>query len=73
MLSVVLVAPATTTVRRLPTEVGLDEVDGLPRSCVVNLDTPELLPKAILVDRIASLSSARMRQICAALTKAVNC
>ena len=43
---VVLVAPATTRVRDLPTEVLLDEDDGIGRRCALNLDTPELIPKA---------------------------
>lgn len=72
-LSVVLVAFATTTIRGLDTEVALDESDGVPRPCVLNLDTPELLPKALLVDQIGRLSASRMRDVCGALAAAVNC
>ena len=40
---------------------------------VLNLDTPELLPKALLVDQIGRLSASRMRDVCGALAAAVNC
>jgi mRNA interferase MazF len=69
----VLVAPATTRVRGLPSEVALDEEDGMPRACVLTLDTPELASKALLVDYITTLSPVRMAQVCDALAIAVNC
>ena len=37
-LDSVIVAPVTTRVRGIPTEVGLDETDGLPRRCAANFD-----------------------------------
>ena len=72
-LPVVLVAFATTTIRGLDTEVALDESDGLPAPCVLNLDTPELVPKAMLVDQIGKLPADRMGDVCGALAAAVNC
>ena len=72
-LPVVLVAPATTTVRGLVTEVRLDESDGAPRACVLNLDTPELISRASLVGFIASLSDTKMSEVCRAMARAVNC
>lgn len=69
----ILVAPATTHRRGLPSEVALDEDDGMPRPCVLNLDTPELVSRNLLVDYVTSLSSERMRQVCSALASAVNC
>ncbi|HUR50392.1 MAG TPA: type II toxin-antitoxin system PemK/MazF family toxin [Acidimicrobiales bacterium] len=72
-LPVVLVAPATTRVRGLPSEVMLDETDGIPRKCVLSLDTPELVSRARLVEYITTLSDARMHEICRALNVAVNC
>ena len=73
MLPVVLVAFATTTIQGLDTEVLLEEKDGAPRPCALNLDTPELLPKAMLVERIGQLSPSRMGEVCRALAAAVNC
>lgn len=69
----ILVAPATTRVRGLPSEVDLDQTDGLPRACVLNLDTPELVPRAALTDYIATLGPHRWGEVCAALERAVNC
>jgi mRNA interferase MazF len=69
-----LVAPCTTTIRGLVSEVGLEPgEDPVPRRCVVNLDSVESVSIAILVQRIGRLADARMRQICAALAVAVDC
>lgn len=45
----------------------------MPLPCVINLDTPELVPKGILVDRITRLGDARMMDVCRALATATNC
>ena len=68
-----LVALATTTVRGLPSEVPLDESDGVPKECVLNLDTPELVDPWILVDYISTLSAARWKEVCGAVERAINC
>lgn len=69
-----LVAPCTTTVRGLPSEVGLDPgTDPVPRPCVVTLDACESVPVALLVDRLGRLSGARMSAVCRALAIAVDC
>lgn len=73
-LSRTLVAPCTTTIRRLPSEVLLEpSVDPVPRVSAVNLDSVESVAVALLVDRIGRLSDERMREICAALAVAVDC
>ena len=68
----VTVAPLTTTVRNIPVEVPLDEKDGLPKPCVVNLDSIATIPKRLLVSRITSLSADRMRQIREAIRFALD-
>lgn len=68
-----LVAPLTTRVRRLPTEVALDADDGLPRPCVVSLDNVQPLAAALLVERITRLGPARMGAVCRALAIATDC
>lgn len=73
LLPVVLVAFATTTIRGLDTEVVLDQTDGMPRLCALNLDTPELLPKAMLVEQVGRLEASRMQDVCRALATAVDC
>lgn len=70
----VLVAPCTTNLRGLPSEVELaPDVDPIPRHCAVNLDSVESVSTGLLVERIGSLSSARMAEICAALAIACDC
>lgn len=69
-----IVAPCTTTVRGLPSEVSLaPDVDPVPRECVVNLDSVESVSVGVLVRRIGRLSTARMREVCAALAVATSC
>ena len=61
--ALVTVAPITTRIRRIPTEVPLGEREGLPRRCVVNLDTVTTIPKASLMQRLATLSPGKMASI----------
>ena len=69
-----LVAPCTTTIRGLGSEVVLEPGDDpIPQLSAVNLDSIESVSIAALVDRIGRLSDDRMRQICAALEVAVDC
>jgi mRNA interferase MazF len=69
-----LIAPCTTTIRDLPSEVLLDPGDDpVPRRSAVNLDSIESVSVAVLVQRIGALSDARMRDICDALGVAIDC
>lgn len=69
-----LVAPCTTTIRGLVSEVGLEPgEDPVPLRCVVNLDSVESVSIAVLVERLGRLADTRMRQIGAALAVAVDC
>ena len=69
-----LVAPCTTKIRGLPTEVILEPGDDpVGRPTAVNLDSVESLSTGVLVERMGRLSDERMRQICAALAVATGC
>lgn len=69
-----LVAPCTTTIRGLPSEVDLDPAsDPVPRPCVVGLDACESISVALLVERLGRLSDHRMARICEALAVAMDC
>ena len=69
-----LVAPCTTTIRGLPSEVILDPTeDPIPRPSAINLDSVESVAVAVLVERVGMLSDAKMREVCAALEVAVDC
>jgi mRNA interferase MazF len=69
-----LVAPCTTNLRGLPSEVVLEPgFDPVPRRSAANLDAVESVSIAALVERLGRLSDNRMRQICGALEVAVAC
>lgn len=69
-----LIAPCTTTIRGLPSEVRLDPAeDPVPEPSAVNLDSVESVSVAVLTDRLGRLSDDRMGEICAALAAAVAC
>ena len=69
-----VVAPCTTTIRSLPSEVLLEPGDDpVPLRSAVNLDSIESVSIAILVERLGRVAEVRMREICAALAVAVDC
>ena len=68
----VTIAQITTTVRNIPVEVHLNKKDGLPRECVVNLDTITTVRKAILLKRICSLKAEKINQINKAIKFALS-
>ena len=70
----VLIAPCTTTVRGLPSEVVLEPGDDpIPRRSAVNLDSVESVSVGVLVERLGRLAESRMRDVCCALSVAVDC
>ena len=68
----VTVAPVTRTIRNIPVEVSLDQSDGLPSRCVVNLDDIATIPKALIKRRIAALSVEKMQEVEAAIRFALD-
>jgi mRNA interferase MazF len=69
-----LVAPCTTTIRLLASEVVLEPGDDpVPQRSAVNLDSVESVSIAVLVQRLGRLADVRMRDICSALATAVDC
>ena len=69
-----MVAPCTTTIRGLASEVVLDPAhDPIPKLSVVNLDSVESVSVGSLTRRIGRLSGVRMREVCMALTVAFDC
>ena len=71
-LGEVTVAPITSTVRDIPSEVALTPEDGLPRDCAVNLDHIQTVSKGRIGALIATLRPDRLRQIRAALLFALD-
>jgi mRNA interferase MazF len=69
----VLVAPVTTRVRGIPTELALGPEEGLPRESAASFDNLQPFPKAMLVRRLGRLGPERMRDICTAAGAAIDC
>ncbi len=63
----VTVAPVTTRMRHIASEVPLGPGDGLPRPCVVNLDTITTIARRSLRGRLTTLSSEKLKEAEAAL------
>jgi len=68
----VIMSPITTRRRGLSTEVSLGPEEGLPKSCVANLDVIITGPKASLKERIGVLSSAKLRAVEASMRFALG-
>ncbi|MEX1126158.1 MAG: type II toxin-antitoxin system PemK/MazF family toxin [Acidimicrobiia bacterium] len=69
-----LIAPCTTNIRGLPSEVVLEvDDDPVPRRSAVNLDSVESVSVGSLTERLGRLSIDRMHQVCSALAVAVDC
>lgn len=72
-LSAVTVAPITSTIRGVPSEVLLTEDDGMKRPCAVNLHNVVTVSKANLGRRVAVVNPGQLKEVCAALGFALGC
>ncbi len=72
-LSRVTVAPITSTIRGVASEVRLGPDDGMKQPCAVNLHNVVTVAKAHLGRRVAHLDEHRMDEVCAALGFAMGC
>ena len=58
-----MVAPVTTRIRGIPSEVPLGDEDGVPRACVINLDTITTIAKGSLRERLTALSAGKLKEV----------
>jgi mRNA interferase MazF len=72
-LANVTVAPITSTLRGVPSEVALDEGDGMKGPCAVNLHSTVTVAQRRIGRRLARLGTTRMGEVCAALRFALGC
>lgn len=72
-LSTVTVAPITSAIRGVPSEVVLDVDDGMKAACAINLHNSVTIPQRRIGKRVASLSNERMREVCVALRFSLGC
>lgn len=62
-LTSLTIAPITSTIRGIPSEVVLTPADGLLNHCAVNVDNLQTVPKANIGGFITHLSLANMREV----------
>jgi mRNA interferase MazF len=72
-LSRVTVAPITSTIRGVPSEVALGPEDGMKQPCAINLHHVMTVSQANLGRWLGDLPPRRMREVCAALAFALGC
>ena len=68
----ITVAEVTTTIRHIPVEVKLGLEDGLPKTCVANLDVINTVPKKLLSERVAILKPSKIKSVEEALKFALD-
>lgn len=72
VLTWVVVAPVSRTVRAIPTEIPLGEVEGLSVDCAASFDNLQPIRRTFLTERVGALGS-RHTEICAALDALASC
>ncbi|MFZ1939596.1 MAG: type II toxin-antitoxin system PemK/MazF family toxin [Terracidiphilus sp.] len=72
-LATVTVAPITSAIRGVPSEVVLSEEDGMKASCAVNLHNAITISQDRLGKRVTQLNSSRMNEVCSALRFSLGC
>jgi mRNA interferase MazF len=73
VLKNVVVAPVTSTLRRIPTCIPVGPDEGIDHDSVATFDSLAAVPKSVLTSRLGSLGADGRRQICDALDAMANC
>jgi mRNA interferase MazF len=72
VLTGIVVAPVTRTVRRIPTEISLGQDEGLPVDCAASFDNLQRIRRSALVERVGTLG-LRVDEICRSLKALADC
>ena len=72
ILTRIVVAPVSRTVRGIPTEIGLGPREGLPTNCAASFDNLQTLLRSALTERTGTLG-ARRNEICQTLSALADC
>lgn len=72
-LSRVTVAPITSTIRGVPSEVALGPEDGMRQPCAANLHNVVTVGRERVGRVVARLNARRMKEVCSALAFALGC
>jgi len=73
VLTCIVVAPVTRTVRRIPTEVALGVRHGLAVDCAASFDNLQPIRRTLLTERVGRLGVEDRREICRALEALADC
>jgi mRNA interferase MazF len=73
VLSNVVVAPVTSTLRDIPTCIRVGPDEGLEHESVATFDNLAAVPKSVLIAQLGDLGPGGRRQICDALAALANC
>lgn len=71
-LGEITIAPVTTTIRNIPSEVSLSKEDGMPRECAINCDHLQTVSKKKIGSRIISLTPDKMDDVGKAIKFAID-
>ena len=73
VLTWIIVAPVTRTIRQIPTEVSLVTSHGLPDDCVASFDNLQPIRRSFLTQRVGALAIEQLDEICRALHALADC
>lgn len=73
VLTTILVAPITRTIRAIPTEVVLGPDEGLPTECVASVDSLQPIRRGFLTERVGRLGPDGRFRLCEALRAMADC
>lgn len=73
VLTWLIAAPVTRTVRGIPTEVTLGADEGLPALCAASFDNLQPIRRSFLTERVGRLDDARRIDIWRALSALADC
>src|SRR4051794_2526681 len=72
VLTAIVVAPVTRTIRTIPTEIALGANEGLSVDCVASFDNLQRVRRSALTQRVGTLGPRR-EQVCHALAALADC
>ena len=73
ILTWIVVAPVTRSVRRIPTEVALGPGQGLASACAASFDNLQTIRRSLLTERVGRLGTEESDEICRALRALADC
>ncbi len=73
VLTTILVAPVTRTIRRIPTEVPLGPEQGLHLECCASVDNLQPIRRSYLTERVGRLGGDELAVLCQALRAMADC